>query len=96
VEGVECEHLAFRNTDTDWQIWIEAGERPVPRKYVITSKTVAAAPQYTLRIRDWKSGVSINPEAFKYTPPADYSGVAVTALTDIDEVPAGAAQGVSK
>ena len=27
IDGVECEHLAFRNLDTDWQIWIEAGAR---------------------------------------------------------------------
>ena len=27
VDGVECEHLAFRSTDTDWQIWIESGAR---------------------------------------------------------------------
>ena len=47
VDGVEYEHLAARNLDTDWQIWIELGERPVPRKYVITSKTVAAAPPST-------------------------------------------------
>ena len=53
VDGVECDHLAFRNLETDWQIWIERGERPLPRKYVITSKTVATAPQYTLRLRDW-------------------------------------------
>jgi hypothetical protein len=96
VEGVECEHLAFRNVDTDWQIWVETGDRPIPRKYVITSKTVAAAPQYTLRIRDWRSGVSVAADAFTFTPPADYSGVAITALTDIDEVPAGAALGGSK
>lgn len=96
VEGVECEHLAFRNADTDWQIWIEAGDRPVPRKYVITSKTVAAAPQYTLRIRDWKSGISVGPEAFTFSPPADYSGVAVTALTDVDEVPSGVLPGGRK
>ena len=25
VDGVECEHLAFRTPETDWQIWIEAG-----------------------------------------------------------------------
>ena len=55
VDGVECEHLAFRGPDTDWQIWIETGAKPVPRKYVITSKTVTGAPQYTLKIRDWKT-----------------------------------------
>ena len=39
VDGVECEHLAFRNAEVDWQLWVEAGPKPVPRKYVITSKT---------------------------------------------------------
>ncbi len=93
VEGVECEHLAFRNLDTDWQIWIETGERPVPRKYVITSKAVGAAPQYTLRLRDWKTGISPAPDAFAFKLPEGSSGVAITALKDIDEVPAGVVPG---
>jgi hypothetical protein len=42
VIGVECDHLAFRNADTDWQIWIESGAKPIPRKYVITSKGIAS------------------------------------------------------
>jgi hypothetical protein len=96
VDGVECEHLAFRNLDTDWQIWIELGERPVPRKYVITSKTVAAAPQYTLRLRDWKAGAAPAPDAFAFKPPAGSSGVAITALSNIDEIPPGVVPGGPK
>ena len=96
VEGVECEHLAFRNLDTDWQIWIEVGDRPVPHKYVITSKAVGAAPQYTLRLRDWKTGVSPAPDAFTFKPPAGSSGVAITLLKDIDEIPAGVVPGGAK
>jgi hypothetical protein len=96
VEGVECEHLAFRNLDTDWQIWVEVGERPVPRKYVITSKAVGAAPQYTLRLREWKTGVSPAPDAFAFKPPEGASGVAITLLKDIDEVPAGVVPGGAK
>jgi hypothetical protein len=37
VEGVRCDHLAFRNPSTDWQIWIQQGEQPFIRKMVITS-----------------------------------------------------------
>jgi hypothetical protein len=96
VEGVECEHLAFRNLDIDWQIWVEVGERPVPRKYVITSKAVGAAPQYTLRLRDWKTGVTPAPDAFAFKPPAGSSGVAITVLNDIDEIPAGVVPGGAK
>ncbi len=96
VEGVECEHLAFRNLDTDWQIWVEVGDKPVPRKYVITSKAVGAAPQYTLRLRDWKTGVTPAPDAFAFKPPEGSSGVAITVLKDIDEIPAGVVPGGTK
>ena len=57
IDGVECDHLAFRNVETDWQIWIESGAKPIPRKYVITSKGIGEAPQYTLRIKEWKTDV---------------------------------------
>jgi hypothetical protein len=46
IDGRECEHLAFRNYDTDWQLWVEVGETPIPRKLVITSKALNNAPQY--------------------------------------------------
>lgn len=96
VDGVECEHLAFRNRETDWQIWIEVGAKPIPRKYVITSKAVAAAPQYTLRIRDWKTDVSFAADAFAFKPPAGARQVQVSELGHIDEIPAGQISGASK
>src|SRR3954451_18147349 len=68
VDRVECEHLAFRGSDTDWQIWIETGARPVPRKYVITNRTVTGAPQYTLRIKDWKTDAIADADAFVFKP----------------------------
>jgi hypothetical protein len=89
IDGVECEHLAFRNDDTDWQLWVEIGARPIPRKYVITSKAVTGAPQYTLRIRDWRTDVETKADAFAFSPPPGASKVAISALSDIDEVPHG-------
>jgi hypothetical protein len=93
VDGVDCEHLAFRNADTDWQIWIELGDRPVPRKYVITSKAVAGAPQYTLRIKDWASNVGILPESFEFQPPEGAMKLPLEAMESIDEVPFGVVAG---
>ena len=93
IDGVECEHLAFRGVDTDWQIWIESGTRPVPRKYVITSKTVAGAPQYTLRIKDWKTDVQISADSFTFTPPQGTKQVAAKEFPRADEVPDGIVMG---
>ena len=98
VDGVECEHLAFRSTDTDWQIWIESGARPVPRKYVITSKTVTGAPQYTLRIKDWKTDAVADADTFVFKPPSGVTKVDLDsgAMAEFDEVPPGTPSGAKK
>jgi len=96
IDGVECDHLAFRNDDVDWQIWIQLGSRPIPRKYVITNKAVTGAPQYTLRIKEWKTDVQVPADAFAFKPPADAKKVDIGALSGIDEVPPGAAPGEKK
>jgi hypothetical protein len=88
VDGIECEHLAFRNQDTDWQLWVEPGPTPIPRKYVITSKTLAAAPQYTLRIKSWDTNTEHDAKTFAFTPPQGAKSVEFNALADVGELPA--------
>lgn len=87
IDGVECEHLAFRNFDTDWQLWVEVGKRPIPRKLVITSKTLNSAPQYTLRVKGWKTGVEPARDAFAFAPPAKAKKLSPDALIELDELP---------
>jgi hypothetical protein len=96
IDGVECEHLAFRDEETDWQIWIEIGPRPVPRKYVITSKGMTGAPQYTVRIKDWKTDAPAAADAFAFKPPAGAKKVELSALGEIDEIPPGVVKGAKK
>ena len=87
IGGRECEHLAFRNFDTDWQLWVEVGEQPIPCKMVITSKTVNSAPQYTVRINKWKTGVDPAADAFMFTPPAGAEKLSPDQLIELDELP---------
>lgn len=98
VDGVECEHLAFRNADTDWQIWIQSGAQPIPRKYVITSKTVTGAPQYTVRIKEWKTDAVADADAFVFKPPAGVTKVDLDsgAMAEFDEIPPGTPAGATK
>jgi hypothetical protein len=70
VGGVEVHHLAFRGSEVDWQIWIEKGDRPLPRKYLITSKRVAGAPQFTAVLSDWKTSVKLDDALFQFSPPS--------------------------
>jgi hypothetical protein len=90
VDGVECEYLAFRTPETDWQIWIETGDRPIPRRYVITSKHTVQAPEYTFEIRDFKTGPDAGEANFTFEKPASAKKVDLSQLELIDEFPAPA------
>jgi hypothetical protein len=54
IGGLDCDHLAFRNAEVDWQIWIAQGDMPRPCALVITSRDVDKAPQYRVTMRDWR------------------------------------------
>jgi len=87
VGGVECDHLAFRSQETDWQLWIERGDNPIPRKYVITTKSMGAAPQYTLTITDWQTDVETSAADFTFTPPEGAQQLGQDALAELNDVP---------
>ena len=70
IDGVEVHHLAFREADVDWQIWVQTGDVPLPMKYVITTKWVTGAPEYSIRLRDWNTSPQIPANRFTFTPPA--------------------------
>jgi hypothetical protein len=70
VEGVTCEHYAFHQEGVDWQIWIQLGEFPLPRKLVITTLTDEARPQHSDTLT-WNLAPSFNDGAFAFDPPPD-------------------------
>jgi hypothetical protein len=53
VQGARCHHLAFVEDGVDWQIWIDDGRMRVPRKLVITYKTLPGSPQFIALLSDW-------------------------------------------
>lgn len=87
VGGVECDHLAFRTQETDWQIWIERGGNPIPHKFVITSKAVGGAPQFTLVIRDWQTGVATTAANFMFNPPEGAQKLGSDELEAFSDIP---------
>ena len=69
VQGITCEHYAFRQEGLDWQIWIQLGAYPLPRKFVIRTLTDDARPQHTSNLV-WNLAPSYNEAAFAFDPPA--------------------------
>jgi hypothetical protein len=69
VGGVKCHHLAFRGNEVDWQIWIQDGDKPLPKKFVITTKWMTGAPQFTVLIRNWDLSPKFSEDVFTFVPP---------------------------
>jgi len=70
-DGQETSHLAFRQDQVDWQLWVDA-QSGAPKKVVITSKMLAAAPEHMLLFKEVKvNPADISPATFQPLLPAD-------------------------
>jgi hypothetical protein len=70
IEGVLCDHLAFRAPQTDWQIWIQEGAQPLPRKIVITTLDLPNAPQFSVTVTKWNLQPTFDAKTFTFVPQA--------------------------
>ena len=97
INGVECDTLAFRKNDVDWQIWIAQGERPYPCRFVITSKLANGGPQYSIQFRDWKFGNDVAADDFAFKNPSNAKPVELKDVRDkLSDLPENFRLGASK
>ena len=96
IGGTECDHLAFRAKEVDWQIWIAQGDHPYPCRYVITSTQVDLGPQYSIQLSDWKTGTDVVANDYGFKNSTDAKKADLKQLADTDELPDHFAPGASK
>lgn len=96
IGGTECDHLAFRTPDADWQIWITQGDKPRPCRLTITSKMVALAPEHTIEVRDWKDGSAVATDDFSLKTAAGDKEVKPGELKGMGDIPDIASEGDAK
>jgi hypothetical protein len=77
VGGVLCDQLAFRQPGVDWQICIERGAAPLPRKLVVTGTDGDPAQPERRSILTWKAGSAPDAAAFTFVPPTGATRIAV-------------------
>ena len=69
VRGVPCHHLAFDGDEVQLQLWVDAGDKPLPRKVVLNHKNLPASPHWTAYLSDWNFAPQLNDNLFAFTPP---------------------------
>ena len=85
IDGIECHHLAFREAEVDWQLWVQAGDTPLPMRYTITSKWVTGAPQYEIRLHNWNTNPQINDQQFTFLAPPGATQLETIPINELDE-----------
>ena len=86
IGGIECDYFAFRAKDVDWQIWVTQGARPRPCRYVITSTGIADGPQYTVQLRNWKTGSDVAKADFAFKPPSGAKQMTIDELQKVKDM----------
>ncbi len=81
VAGMKSTHLAFRAADVDWQVWIQDGDKPLPLKFILTSKQVKGEPEFTMVIRSWDLSPKLTDKEFVFTPPKGAKKIEFLSLT---------------
>jgi hypothetical protein len=87
IRGIECDHIAFRTDEVDWQLWIARGDRPYPVRLIVTSKTIAGSPQYQIDVMNFKTGDQAATADFHFVPPPNAKLVQPSELKSFDELP---------
>jgi len=87
IGGVECNSLAFRAKEVDWQIWIAQGDQPYPCRYVITSKLIDGGPQYSVQLSNWKAGDDVAAFDYNFKNTSDAQQVDLKDLEGAGDLP---------
>ncbi len=85
VDQYECDHLAFTNANVDFEIWIQAGDKPLPRKFTITYKNREGKPRYTGLLPYWELDIKFSADFFTFVPPAGARPVELMPVTTTDD-----------
>ena len=81
IDGEVLDQLSFETTGADWQLWLEQGDRPLPRRLVVTFVNAPGEPEYLTVIKEWKLDQDVDDSQFRSEVPADWRRI------DVPKVP---------
>jgi hypothetical protein len=77
VDGQETDHLAFKDTGVNWDVWIASTGDPIPMKLVSEFTDEKRLRKIEVTFKEWNFAPQISAERFTPTVPPDYEGIAI-------------------
>ncbi len=80
VIGIECDHLAFRSSGVNWEIWIEVGRKALPRRLAVTFTDKPMYPRTVVEFSRWNLHPWLLNSSFDFHKPIGFSEIPFAAV----------------
>jgi hypothetical protein len=89
IDGVLCRHFFFNQSpDLELELWLEDNDRSLPRRVVVTYRSLPGHPTFVAELSDWNFSVRPTDAEFGFQPPAGVVQVELTAKSGATPAPA--------
>jgi hypothetical protein len=75
IGGVRCSHFSFEAPDMEFELWLEDNERSLPRRFVVTHRSVPGWPIFIAEISNWDFSIQAPDSEFEFQPPVGVAKV---------------------
>lgn len=82
VNNVSCHHVAFTSDAADWELWIDAGDKPLPLKTSVAYREGSGRSRYSADLAGWDSSPAFTAQTFEFKPPATAMGIEISKVSE--------------
>jgi len=75
IAGVRAHHLSFQDEAVDFDIWLQDGDRPLPRKLELVYKLDDGAPKYSVVFDSFDIAPQVTADLFTFKPAEGYTRI---------------------
>ena len=81
IDGVRCNHFFFNQAadDLELELWLEDNEQALPRRFVVTYRSLPGRPIFTAELSGWDFSIQPPDSDFVFQPPAGVTQVELKA-----------------
>ena len=77
IDGKQTDHLAFKDTGVNWELWVPVDGDPLPVKGIVEFTDNKRLKRVELNFTNWNLSPQLSDDRFKPTVPQDYEGIAM-------------------
>ena len=81
IDGVRCNHCFFEQAadDLELELWLEDNEQALPRRVVVTYRSLPGRPIFIAELSDWNFSIQPSDSEFVFQPPPGVTQVELKA-----------------